>query len=161
MTAKEADMTTLATHRRPTAPCHRGLAAFSGAVAVSAWGGVVGLVGGGIQFPDHLVERLPFDSPAFGGVALGAVVAVPTTAAAVLAWRGSTWTGAATQVAGAATIGWIVVQMGFLRELSFFHPLYLGIGTALVAAGRRAARQDAVDVGVVTDGARRTAAAAG
>jgi hypothetical protein len=35
---------------------------------------------------------------------------------------------------------WILVELGFLHELSFFHPVYLAIGLLLVRLGRRAPR---------------------
>ena len=34
-------------------------------------------------------------------------------------------------------MGWIIVEFAFIRELSFFHPLYLAIGAAFVLAGAR------------------------
>ena len=40
-------------------------------------------------------------------------------------------------VVGLLLIGWILVQVLFLRELSFFHPFYLAVGVGLVVAGHR------------------------
>ena len=36
-------------------------------------------------------------------------------------------------MAGAATVAWIIVQLAFIREVSFFHPLYAAIGVASIA----------------------------
>ena len=55
-----------------------------------------------------------------------------------LAWRGDERTDRAAVVAGGCLIGWIVVQLLFIRELSFFHPTYLAVGALFVWSGRRA-----------------------
>ncbi|MBL8775958.1 MAG: hypothetical protein JNK12_08510 [Acidimicrobiales bacterium] len=120
---------------------HRLLAAFAGLNALSAWFGVVGLVGGGLSFGDELNQRLPFDSLVLAGLALAAIVAIPSTALAVLAWRGDARTPLATSALGALLIGWIVVQLLFLQSFSFFQPLYAAIGVAFLVAGRRMAHR--------------------
>ncbi|MGA8245626.1 MAG: hypothetical protein WB797_01860, partial [Nocardioides sp.] len=78
-------------------------------------------------------------SPAVGAVALLLVVAVPNAVLTVLAWRGDRRTGSAAVATGLVLVGWIVVELAFIRELSFFHPLYAAIGLAMVWLGRRAA----------------------
>jgi hypothetical protein len=55
-----------------------GTAALTGIIALSAYAGVVGLVGGAISFDETINERLPYQSRS-----LLLVVAVPMTAAAV------------------------------------------------------------------------------
>jgi len=47
-----------------------GLAVYAALVAVSAWGGVVGLATGALDMGNDLNHRLPFHSPAFGAFAL-------------------------------------------------------------------------------------------
>ena len=42
---------------------------------------------------------------------------------------------------GALLVGWILVELLFLREISFFHPLYVAIGLAFMWAGRRLGRE--------------------
>ena len=42
-------------------------------------------------------------------------------------------------------VAWILVELAFIRELSFFHPLYVAVGLLMVWAGFRAVR---VDLGV-------------
>ncbi len=120
---------------------HRLLAAFAALNALSAWFGVVGLVGGGLSFGEELDQRLPFDSLVLAGFALAVVVALPSTVLAVLAWRGDPRTAAAATGLGVLLIGWIVVQLLFLQSFSFFHPLYAAIGVAFLVAGRRMARR--------------------
>lgn len=56
----------------------------------------------------------------------------------VLAWRGDPRTDLATAVDGVLLIGWILVELAFLRELSYFHPAYLLVGVSLVVWGHRA-----------------------
>ena len=82
-------------------------------------------------------DRLPFQSPVLGGVALAVLVALPLSALAGLAWVGDPRTADAATAVGVVLIGWIVVQLLFLRELSFFHPLYVAVGAGLAVWGRR------------------------
>jgi hypothetical protein len=57
----------------------------TGLIALSAYAGVVGLLGGGISFGETIDARLPFGSLILAGLALLAFVAVPMTIAAVAA----------------------------------------------------------------------------
>lgn len=65
------------------------------------------------------------------------MVALPLTVLAVLAATGHPRTGEGAVVVGLLLIGWILVQVLFLRELSFFHPFSVLVGSGLVVAGRR------------------------
>lgn len=116
---------------------HAGLAAFAALLALSAWGGAAGLSIGFLSLGPAVESRLPFASPVFGGLALAVVVALPMSVLAVLAWRGDPRTGDAAVVCGVLQVGWIVVELLFIWELSFFHPLFLAIGVALIVIGRR------------------------
>jgi hypothetical protein len=111
-------------------------------VAVSAWGGAVGLATGGLALEGGLNARLPFQSPVLGGLALAVVVAVPFTLLAVSAWRGWEWTDELALGSGALLVGWILVELAFVRVLSFFHPVYLVIGGVFVFCGRHALKRD-------------------
>lgn len=117
------------------------LAIFAGVVAVSAFGGTIGLATGAIGVGPVVTARLPFGSALFGGIALALIVGVPTATVAWLAWRGDERTDRAAVFAGGCLIGWIVVQVLFIRELSFFHPTYLTVGALFVWTGRRSLRQ--------------------
>jgi hypothetical protein len=64
------------------------------------------------------------------------IVAVPATWLAWLAWRGDPRIEAAELLTGGLLMGWIIVELAFIREFSFFHPLYLAIGVILVWLGR-------------------------
>ena len=127
---------------RPRATGRRGLPAIlvvSGLNAVAASAGAWGLVSGAVGIGSRLEARLPWQSPAVGGVALLLAVAVPNAVLAGLAWGGDRRTGPMAVAAGAVLVVWILVELAFLRELSFLHPLYLLIGLLLVWLGRRAA----------------------
>ena len=117
-----------------------GLAAFAALIAASAYAGAAGLITGGLTLGAVVTERLPFGSPVLGGLALTLIVAVPSTWLAVLAWRGDPRTSAAALLTGVLIIGWIVVEYLFIREISFFHPLYLIVGAVLVWIGRHGVR---------------------
>jgi hypothetical protein len=121
---------------RPSFPTIRAVAAVN---AVAAAGGAWGLVSGAIGIGPRLEARLPWQSPTLGGVALLLAVAVPNAVLAVLAWRDDRRTGPAAVATGVLLVVWILVELAFLRELSFFHPLYVAVGLLLVWLGRRAA----------------------
>jgi uncharacterized protein involved in response to NO len=132
----------LRTHVSASAAPRRPILAVSAALAaLSAYFGAVGLATGILKLDDNrLNSRLPFDSPVFGGVALACVVAVPLSVLASDAWRGDRRTDVVAVIAGVLLIGWIVVELAFLREVSFFHPTYAAIGAGFVASGLRSRR---------------------
>lgn len=113
-----------------------GLAALASVNSVAAVGGAVGLATGTIALGDNLNERLPLASPVFGAIALALIVAVPMALVAVLAWRGDERTDFVATCAGIMLVGWITVQLAFLRTLSFFHPFYFAMGCLFVWLGR-------------------------
>ena len=82
--------------------------------------------------------RLPFHSPVAGGIALALVVGVPFATVAALAFRGDDRAELASLVAGLLLVGWIAVELLWVRELSFLQPTFAVIGTAFALAGRRA-----------------------
>jgi hypothetical protein len=120
------------THRQHRA----GVADFAAIIAFSAYAGAVGLVSGGLSLGDELTARLPFGSPVLGGIALALIVAVPSTWLAWLAWQADPRTDAAALIVGILIIGWIVVEFAFIWEFSYFHPVYLAVGAALIWIGR-------------------------
>jgi hypothetical protein len=108
--------------------------AFAAAIAVSAYAGVVGLVGGGITFGDRIDERLPFESHVLAGIALLVFVAVPMTAASLALWRRTPSSVDLLEGAGVVLVVWIAVELAFIRAYSWFHPTYLLIAVVLVVA---------------------------
>jgi hypothetical protein len=98
----------------------RGLAVYAAAIALSATYGAAGLVLGFLPGIDDLRPRLPFDSTALGGLAL--LRHDPRAAVAAL------WS-------GALLVGWIVVEVLVIRELSPLQPICAGLGLGLAAWG--------------------------
>jgi hypothetical protein len=119
----------------------RGLAVYAAFVAVSAWGGVVGLATGALDMGHELNRRLPFHSPVFGALALAVIVGVPATALARQAARGNRRTGATAVFAGVMLIVWIAVELAFIRQFSWLQPFYVGVGVTFVVIGRRVGAQ--------------------
>jgi hypothetical protein len=112
------------------------LAAYAAQLAVGAYGGALGLVVGFLQLPANLEHRLPLGSPVVGAVALTILVALPATVVTVMAWRGHRYTLHAAVLDGTLLMGWIVVELAFIRDFSFLHPFYFGVGLGLVWWGR-------------------------
>lgn len=132
MQLPDESMATSAGRARP------GVAVLALTISVSALAGAVGLATGTLALSTDLNERLPFASPVFGGMALAVIVALPFAVVAVMAWRGDERADLVAAGAGALLVGWIVVQLAFLRSLSFFHPLYAAVGGLFVWFGRGA-----------------------
>jgi len=114
------------------------LAVYAASLALAAYGGAAGLVTGSLKLSSELEGRLPFDSPTFGAIALCVLVGLPATALMVMAWRGHPLTLHAAALDGVLLMGWIVVELSFLREVSFLHALYVGYGAGLLFWGRSA-----------------------
>jgi hypothetical protein len=120
-------------HRR-----YPGIAAVAALNAVAAAGGAWGLASGVLDLGARLEARLPWGSTSFAAVALVVAVALPNAVLAGLAIGGDRRTGAAAVTTGVVLILWIVVELAFIRELSFLHPFYVAVGLLLVWRGRRA-----------------------
>ena len=119
------------TRRRPV------LATCSGVLAVLAYAGAAGLITGTIDYGPEITARLPFGSSVFGGVALALVVGVPMTLVAYLGARVDARTSLAAVVAGSLLVGWIVVEIGFVRTYSWLQPVCAFAGVAVALAGLR------------------------
>jgi hypothetical protein len=119
---------------------HRwGLAACAFLISLSAFAGSAGLVAGWLSLGAALDQRLPLGSPVLGGIALAIIVGLPTAWLAWLAWRGDARADAAALLIGMILIGWILVELAFIREVSLFHPLYVVVGAVLIVVGRHSA----------------------
>lgn len=113
----------------------RRLAVVAGLTAGSAYGGAAGLATGGLELGRTVTHRLPAHSPVLGGIALALIVAVPCTWLAWLAWRGDRRAGRAQVTVGLLLMGWIAVELAFIREFSFLHPLFFWLGAILLVRG--------------------------
>jgi hypothetical protein len=93
-----------------------------------------------------LAERLPFQSPVFGGIALALIVALPASVVAVLAWRRHSRTPDAAALAGLLLVGWIAVELAIAREFSVLQVIYGAAGAGLIALGNVAVLRQVADV---------------
>ena len=110
-------------------------AVITGAIALSGYAGVVGLLGGGISFGDAIDARLPFGSMFLAGMALLAIVAVPMTVASVAAGRGIRYGADIVFGAGLLLVAWIAVELAFIKAYSWFHPTYLLAAIVVLGLG--------------------------
>jgi hypothetical protein len=129
------------TRIRSTWP-HRVLFFLAALNGVSALAGAWGLIGGGLALDPQLVHRLPWDSPVMAGLMLGLLVALPNAALTAVALRRRRNAGLAGIAVGTAMVVWILVELAFIRSLSFFHPLYVAVGLVMVWVGIRMVRHD-------------------
>ncbi|HVV29847.1 MAG TPA: hypothetical protein VHC41_03110 [Mycobacteriales bacterium] len=113
------------------------LATGTGLVAVLAFAGGAGLITGVPGLGPEVTARLPFGSTLFAGLALAMVVGVPMTVVAYLGARGAARTSVAAGIAGSMLIGWIAVEIGFVRTYSWLQPLFAFAGVLIAHAGLR------------------------
>jgi hypothetical protein len=105
--------------------------------ALSAVGGGIALVAGGLGVPTALLRHTPFDSFVVPGIFLAAVIGGSATiaATALLAhWRRALVTSAA---AGAIMVGWILGETLLVEGFSWLQGLYLLFGSIVVFASIR------------------------
>jgi hypothetical protein len=119
-----------------------GTAVLTGIIALSAYAGVVGLVGGAISFGEVIDARLPFGSPFLAGIALLAFVAAPMTAAAVASVRDLRHADELVFSAGLLLVAWIAVELAFIKSYSWFHPTYLVLAVVVLLCGWLLERAD-------------------
>jgi hypothetical protein len=102
-------------------------------VGVNAVYGAVGLARDGMGMSQEWLDRMPFGSWVFAGVALLTTVALPQLAAAWLAASGQRWGALAGVLAGASLVAWIGVQLLVLQRYFFLQPVVAGLGLAEIA----------------------------
>lgn len=124
------DMASSPRRRRPL------LAAGEALVAVSAFGGAVGLTVGSIDLGMSVAHRLPMESPTLGGVALAAV-GLPMSLAALEEWRATGLADVISVAAGTMLVGWIVVELVTIRTFSWLQPVFALGGVAVAVTGWR------------------------
>lgn len=112
-------------------------ATLAAVMAVGAAAGTLGLWSGSIDFGEEITARLPWGSALVAGAALLVVVAVPMAVAAVTAWRGDPRAPQLLLVAGVLLVGWIVVEVAFIRSFSWLQPVCAAWGALVAVLGLR------------------------
>jgi len=105
--------------------------------ALSAVGGGIALIDGGLGVPIALLRHTPFDSFVVPGIFLAAVIGGSATigATALLAhWRRALVTSTA---AGGVMVGWILGETLLVEGFSWLQGLYLLTGSIVVIASVR------------------------
>jgi hypothetical protein len=102
-------------------------------VAVGAVYGGIGLIAGNaIHISDEWLVGTPFDSWVLPGIFLLIVVAIPMAIAAAAEMRRLRWSYAASLIAGAAQLGWIVAQWLIMQRFFFLQPAMFVAGVAVL-----------------------------
>jgi hypothetical protein len=109
------------------------------ALAIGAFGGAVGLAGGGTDL-GGAVDDLPWGSALLGGLALALVNGVLPAVVAVGALRRRPWARAGHLLVGVALMGWIVVQVALIGLISWMQPFCFVWGAAILVLGLAARR---------------------
>lgn len=102
---------------------------------VGAIYGTVMLVTDGWHLPVRYLEPLPLHSWVLPGVALCALVAVPTLTAAALAIPGTSRAADAAIGVGLLLAGWIVLQLTVIGPRMVLQPVMLAVGLTIAALG--------------------------
>ncbi len=118
------------------------LVAMEVVLGLGAFGGAIGLVGGGTDL-GGAVDDLPWQSPVLGGLALALVIGVFPLVVAAAAARRASWARRGHLAVGIALIAWIVVQVGFIGLNSWLQPAFALYGLVLVLLAVRLLRPGA------------------
>lgn len=114
---------------------HLGLARLAGLVAVVALARALTLTTGFYDPGPEITGRLPFESPAFSGLALVLFVTTPMAATAVWASTRHPRASGSAMFAGIMLICWIGVQLVVIRTFTWIQPTMVVVGLTVFAAG--------------------------
>jgi hypothetical protein len=124
----------IAVTRTPLGHLERALVGLEIFLALGAFGGALGLLTGGIDLGDSVAD-LPFESAAFGGVALAVINGLLPTAVVAGALLRRSWAHAGHVVVGSALVGWIGVQVVFIGLGSWIQVAYFAYGLVILLLG--------------------------
>ncbi|MEU4650345.1 hypothetical protein [Nocardia fluminea] len=111
------------------------LCLIAGILATWAFAGSLALITGSLTLGPTAESRLPWQSPMLAGVLLALVVGLPMTVVALSAIHADRSLSQTTMVAACALIGWILLQLLVLRELSWLQPLCVVLAVTVAALG--------------------------
>jgi len=138
-------MTTATSNSRTTRVSRAALVALQIIVAVAAVFGGFGLITDTLGMQQDWLSGTPFTSWLWPGIFLLIVVAVPMAVAALGELLRRHWAYAASIAAGAALVGWIVVQWLVIGKYFFLQPTMLAIGFLVVLLAWLAHRGEPVN----------------
>ncbi len=124
----------ISTYLRRLDPRRSVLCLIAGLLATWAFAGALGLITGALALSPVAEARLPWQSPILAGVALAVMVGLPMTVVALTA-QDSPRTTQTAMVASCALIGWILLQLLLLRELSWLQPACVILAVVVAALG--------------------------
>jgi hypothetical protein len=110
------------------------LAVVAGIGVIAAVAGAWGLLGGSISFGPVIEGRIPFPMWV-PGVILGLAVGGSMLLACLSAALNTRFTAEIALLAGAVTMGWIVVQIAIVGYISFLQPAVFTHGLIVLALG--------------------------
>ncbi|MGW5922206.1 hypothetical protein ACWFPY_24715 [Nocardia fluminea] len=124
----------ISTYLRRLDPRRSTLCLIAGLAATWAFAGALGLITGVLTLSPEAEARLPWQSPVLAGIALALIVGLPMTVVALTA-QDDPRTTQTTMVAACALIGWILLQLLVLRELSWLQPVCVILAVVIAALG--------------------------
>lgn len=110
--------------------------------AVSAVGGGIGLVAGGLAVPTTLLRHTPFESFVVPGIFLAVIIGGSATIGATALLTHRRRAPATSAAAGAVMVGWIAGETVLVEGFSWLQGLYLLTGAIAVVASIRLSQAD-------------------
>jgi hypothetical protein len=121
------------------------LAVAAGLVAASAIGGATGLATGWLSIGQDFEGRLPFASPVIGAQALALVIRVPFWGARMVCDLSPHQHRCRLVGIRRRLGGLVIVELAFVREVTFLQPFFKLVGAGFMLAGRSAMPGSAPD----------------
>lgn len=111
---------------------------FNGTGALfGGWSLITDPTGQDLHLPQQLLEHSPFADFLIPGIILFTCVGIFSLL--VLLWLNMQWKYHAQLliIEGLLVTGWIIIQMILIRDISYLHFVFMGIGIFFVLAGRK------------------------
>jgi len=110
--------------------------------AVSAVGGGIALIAGGLGVPTAMLRHTPFESFVVPGIFLAVIIGGSATIGATALLTHSRRAPVTSGAAGAIMVGWIAGETVLVEGFSWLQGLYLLTGAVIVVASIRLAQAD-------------------